>query len=429
VPLRFPDGFLWGSATASHQVEGGNTESDWAAWEQQPDRIVGGAKAGAAAMWWAGRAEEDLSRAAELGHNAHRMSLEWSRLEPSPGVYDLTAFERYREILAHARKLGLATSVTVDHFTLPKWAAASRSWHDPALIERFATFAAQSVRQLGDVVDMWATINEPNVLALLGYAYGRWPPGERGNRSFLRALANLLRAHALGYRAMKAERADASIGLVLSMPYFAPFRPTRTDRAATRGQDWIFNGALLSTLQHGRLPPPLSLTGTPIEHMVGAYDWIGLNYYGCYKVKFDATKPHRAFGIHVDDGNIKTATSDWGAPHPAGLVAQLERLSVLGVPLFVTENGIFDNEDRLRPRYLVDHVRAVYDAIAKGVDVRGYFHWSLIDNFEWAEGWSTRFGLIGLDVATQQRTVKRSAQLYARICASNGIPDDLPEAS
>ncbi len=428
MPLRFPDGFLWGSATASHQVEGGNTESDWAAWEQQPGRIVDGAKAGAAAMWWAGRAEEDLSRAAELGHNAHRMSLEWSRLEPSPGVYDLTAFARYRAILAHARKLGLTTSVTVNHFTLPKWASAMGSWRERGLVERFASFAAQSVRELDDVVDMWATINEPNVLALLGYAYARWPPGEHRNRAFVQALANLLRAHALGYRAMKAERADASVGLVLSMPYFAPLRPTRADRGATRGQDWIFNGALLSTLQHGRLPPPLSLTGTPIEQMVGAYDWIGLNYYGCYKVKFDATKPHRAFGTHVDDGNIKTATSDWGAPHPAGLTAQLVRLSALGVPLFVTENGIFDDDDRIRPRYLVDHVRAVYDAIAKGVDVRGYFHWSLIDNFEWAEGWSTRFGLLGLDVATQARTVKRSAEIYARICESNGIPDDLPEA-
>lgn len=425
MALRFPDGFLWGSATASHQVEGGNAENDWAAWEREPGRIVDGTRAGAAAMWWAGRAEEDLRRAAELGQNAHRMSLEWSRLEPSPGVFDLTAFDRYRAILTHAKNVGLSTCVTVNHFTLPKWAAAKGSWRDRGLVDRFAAFARVAVRSLDDLVDLWATLNEPNVLALMGYANGRWPPGEQRSRSYAQALINMLRAHALGYRAMKAERADARVGIVLSLPMFAAWRPTRADRGAARGQDWIFNGAIVSALQHGRVPAPLSLRGVTIDELRGAYDWIGLNYYGCYRVKFDATAPHRAFGVHVDAGNIKTATSDWGAPYPAGLTAQLERLGALGVPLFVTENGVFDNDDRIRPRYLVDHVRAVHDAIAKGVDVRGYFHWALVDNFEWAEGWSTRFGLLALDVATQERTARPSAQIYARICAKNGVPDDL----
>jgi beta-glucosidase len=420
-PSRFPDGFLWGAATSSHQVEGDNVDNDWWDWEQVPGHVVDGTRSGAAAMWWDGRAEDDLARAAELGHNAHRFGLEWSRLEPSPGVFDLTAFARYRAIFEHARALGMSIMVTLNHFTLPRWAAESGSWLARETVERFAAFASRCASTLGDVVDRWATLNEPNVLALMGYAGDRWPPGLGQVGAFARALANMMRAHAAGYRAVHEVLPDASVGIVLSLPSFVGARPRRSDATAAAGQDWIFNGVVLAALDRGRLLPPLALGPKRIDGLARSFDWIGVNYYGRYHVQFDPSAPQRAFGRHIDVGNVKTETNDWGAPHPAGLTEQLVRLSRFAVPLFVTENGVYDNDDRVRPGYLVEHVRAVHAAIESGADVRGYFHWSLIDNFEWAEGWSTRFGLIGLDPGTQERTVRGSASVFARICRANGV--------
>ncbi len=419
--LRFPDGFLWGAATSSHQVEGDDVDSDWSDWEREPGRIADGTTSGPAAMWWSGRAEEDLARAAELGHNAHRFGLEWSRLEPSPGVLDLTAFARYRAILERARELGLSTMVTLNHFTLPRWAGPHGSWMGRELVDRFAVFASRCAAALGDVVDHWATLNEPNVLALMGYATERWPPGLNQTSAFARALANMLRAHAAGYRAVHEALPNASVGIVLSLPTFVPARPRRSDATAAAGQDWMFNGVILAALDRGRLLPPLSLTSKRIDGLARSFDWLGVNYYGCYHVQFDPGAPQRAFGRHVDAGNVKTDTNDWGAPHPVGLTDQLVRLGRFGVPLFVTENGVYDNEDRLRPGYLVDHVRAVHRAIAQGSDVRGYFHWSLVDNFEWAEGWRTRFGLIAIDRKTQERRVRGSARVFAGICRANAV--------
>jgi beta-glucosidase len=419
--LRFPDGFLWGAATSSHQVEGDNVDSDWWAWEQTPGRIADGTTSGSAAMWWRGCAEEDLERAASLGHNAHRFGLEWSRLEPSPGVFDLTAFGRYRAILERARELGLSTMVTLNHFTLPQWAAKAGSWLARDTVERFATFASRCASTLGDVVDRWATLNEPNVLAFMGYAGERWPPGLGQTGLFAKALANMLRAHAAGYRAVHEVLPRASVGIVLSLPSFAAARDRRSDATAAAGQDWMFNGVMLAALDRGRLLPPLSLTSKRIDGLARSFDWIGINYYGCYHVQFDPAAPHRAFGKHVDAGNVKTASNDWGAPHPAGLTEQLVRLSRFGVPVFVTENGVYDASDRVRPGYLVDHVRAVHRAIVRGVDVRGYFHWSLVDNFEWAEGWSTPFGLIALERETQERRVRGSARVYSGICRANAV--------
>jgi beta-glucosidase len=259
------------------------------------------------------------------------------------------------------------------------------------------------------------------VLALMGYATERWPPGLNQTSAFARALANMLRAHAAGYRAVHEALPGASVGIVMSLPAFVPARPRRSDATAAAGQDWIFNGVMLAALDRGWLLPPLSLGPKRIDGLAKSFDWLGVNYYGCYHVQFDPGAPQRAFGKHVDMGNVRTATGDWGAPHPVGLTDQLVRLGRFGVPLFVTENGVFDNEDRTRPSYLVDHVRAVHRAIAQKADVRGYFHWSLVDNFEWAEGWRTRFGLIAIDRRTQERRVRGSARVFAGICRANAV--------
>lgn len=425
--LRFPPGFLWGTATAAHQVEGDNHNNDWWLWEQQPGRIADGSRSAAAVEWWAGRAEEDLARAAQLGLTAQRISLEWSRLEPAPGRFDEEAFARYRRLLLRMGELGMTRSVTLFHFTLPQWAAAQGSWLSKTLPARFARFAAECVSRLGDVVEWWATMNEPMILVYNAYQGTRWPPGLGSMPAGFAALANLLRGHHEAYLAVKQVRPDAQVGIVLNLPIFDPARPTRWDRLAAGLQSGVFNDLQTRALARGRLDPPLAFPPQPLPAGPNAMDWIGLNYYGRYLVRFDPTLPARLFGRHVQEG-ITSGENDWGEVYPHGLTRRLLELNALGKPLFVTENGIFDANDTRRPAYLLRHLRAVHAAIRQGADVRGYFYWSLLDNFEWAEGWTTPFGLIAVDPATQTRTPRRSAHLYAAIIRAHGITPGMWQA-
>ncbi|MBZ0121693.1 MAG: family 1 glycosylhydrolase [Sandaracinaceae bacterium] len=425
APRDFPETFLFGAATSSHQVEGDNTNNDWWAWEARPGTIVDGGRSGRAAEWWDGRAEDDLARAASLGHNAHRMSLEWSRLEPEPGRFDPAAFDRYRAILDAARRHGLRVSLTLYHFTLPRWAAQSGGWLDPALVHRFETFAGRAASELGDRVAQWATINEPMILAYQSYGGTTWPPGRGDLRECYQVLARLLDAHARAYRAIhRASRspAKADVGLVLNLPAFFPSRESHPlDRAVTAAQDWAFNGVVLHALARDRLVPPLAYVPRAMPGLSRTYDWLGLNFYGAYEVRFDPRSPATLMGRHVQEPTIAFGHVDWGKPSPEGMCRQLERLAQLGVPLYVTENGIHDPKDELRADYLISHLRALAGALRGGLDVRGYFVWSLIDNFEWAEGWGPRFGLLALDRDTQARTPRASAQIFAEVCRSGRV--------
>jgi beta-glucosidase len=437
--LTFPEGFLWGSATASHQVEGGNSANDWWHWEQQPGRIKGGDTSGEACGWWAGRAEEDLALAREWGHNAHRLSLEWSRLEPSPGRFDEAAFARYRAILEHMQGLGLASFVTLNHFTLPLWASRRGGWVDEGLVERFARYAEECARRLGGLVGHWATLNEPSVLTLMAYLADRWPPGAKNWDAGMRALRHQLQAHAAGYRAVHRVLPDARVGLVHNAPFFEPHRPGHPgDRAAAWAQDYTFTGVVLDALRTGRLGFPLRLKATPVPGLEGSLDFFGLNYYGRFEVRFDPRLPEQLMGRHVQEPSVRLDGNDWGQVSPRGLEEQLVRLGRLGVPLYVTENGLLDPTDTERPRVLVESIAAVHRARARGADVRGYFHWSLMDNFEWAEGWRAPFGLFALEAPSDgdpaggtrggsrgggARIPKRSAHVFADIARANALTE------
>jgi beta-glucosidase len=421
---RFPEGFLWGTATSSHQVEGDDARSDWAAWEAQPGRIHDGTRAGRACEWWAGRAEEDLDRARAMGHGAIRLSLEWSRLERAPGDFDEVAFDRYAQILERARSLGLTAMVGLNHFTLPAWLAAQGGWLAPGAVDRFARYADRCARRLGALVPRWATLNEPSVLAFMGYLGTQWPPGLGRPLAGMRALRAQLLAHAAAWHAIHDVDPDARAGLVLNMPALDPADPSRRrDRAVAAAQDWAFTGVVLDALRHGRFRAPLAIATEPAPALRDTLDFVGLNYYGRYRVSFDPTRPAEMFGRRSAERTVHTEHNDWGEIHPEGLTRQLLRLARTfpRVPLFVTENGMYDPTDAQRPAYLESHVRAVHDAIARGADVRGYFAWSLVDNFEWAEGWSTPFGLLALDRETQARTPRRSAEVFSVICRANAV--------
>lgn len=418
----FPRGFLWGAATSSHQVEGQQT-NDWTDWESTPGRIADGTRSGEACGWWSGRAEEDLARASELGMTSLRLSLEWSRLEPAPGEYDESAFARYAALLTRCRALGLEPMLGLNHFTLPRWLARRGGWLAAEAPERFATYAARCGEHLAGLATLWSTLNEPSVLALMAHGLGRWPPGNTRPLLARRALRSQLLAHALAARALRRAAPSAKVGLVLNAPEIVPARPDRhRDRLVARTVDWAFTGVVLDALANARLLPPLSALPVSEPLLRQSCDWLGLNYYGRYRVCFDPTRPAQLFGRHLTEQTVHTEQADWGEIAPDGLHHQLLRLgrAFPDLPLYVTENGLYDPTDQRRGQYIVDHVQAVRRALDDGVDVRGYYVWSLVDNFEWAEGWSTPFGLFAVDRATHARRPRPSASIYARICRESG---------
>ena len=438
MAAAFPEGFLWGAATSSHQVEGDARDNDWWDWEQRPGAINDGTRSEDAAGWWSGHAEADLRRAAALGHGAHRLSVEWSRLEPSPGRYDAAAFARYAAILDTARALGLRTMVTLHHFTLPRWAAAGGSWLDPGLPARLGALAARCARAWGDRVDLWATINEPNVYAVMGWSQNAeemvefaspsadFPPGKHDTQLVFKVVDHLMLAHGAAYQIIHRVQPSARVGLAHHMRLFDPARPNSLlDRFCTWNRDRLFNQIPLNAVIHGHLDRPIGLTRR-VGNLKNSVDFIGLNYYSRDLIQFDRHNSEgMIFGRNKPNPHAEMSDMNYGEIYPRGLFRLLKRLGRYNKPIYITENGLPDLDDDQRPRFLVQTLREVWKAINENVPVMGYYHWTLTDNFEWAEGWNLRFGLVKLNPETQERTLRRSGELYGEMARLNAIDDEL----
>lgn len=379
--------FIWGAATSAHQVEGNNIHNDWWRWEKQR----AGEASGLAADHYT-RFADDFSLAKSLGHTAHRLSLEWSRIEPAPGQWSARAVEHYRQVLAALRVQGLMSFVTLHHFTNPSWFAQRGGWESSSAAARFAAYVRHVVGRIGDLVDMWITINEPIVYAQNGYLAGRWPPQKKSYRSFQRVVRHLADAHVLAYHEIHRRLPRASVGVASHMIAWRPADPKRwADRRLATLYSWWFNHRFLS------------LT-------CGTHDFMGVNYY------FTATKRLHLWPPGVVTVPWAGAVSDVQWPIDAtGLTQVLLELRRYKKPIYVTENGIADADDRQRADFIRDHLRALERAQAKGADVRGYLYWSLLDNFEWDLGFSPRFGLVAVDYSSQRRTPRPSASVYQAI--------------
>jgi beta-glucosidase len=430
---KFPDGFLWGAATAAHQVEGGNENNDWWAWEQTPGHIKHGDRSIVACDWWRGeRYREDFDLARALDHNAHRLSVEWSRIEPREGEWDARAIAFYRRVLSALRERAMTPLVTLHHFTHPLWLRAHGAWETETVVPRFERFVTRIIQELGDLCDFWVTINEPMVYTYTGYVNAKWPPGKSDFGLAMRVLTNLLRGHAAAYHAIHRVQPRARVGLAHNLLALKPANPgSALNRAIAHLQDYAYNRVFLLALQDGRLRFPMGLGRVP--EAIGTQDFIGLNFYFARRVAVDWTQPGAFFGRILP-------AQPWGVPYddellewfgkgdidPASFYRMVKWLAEYGKgkPIYICENGIPDRYDELRPRYLVAYLTALRRAIREGAPVQGYFHWTLVDNFEWIEGYSLRFGLIAHDLATQTRTPKSSAALYARIARENGITEE-----
>jgi beta-glucosidase len=428
--LSFPQGFLWGTATSAYQVEGDSTNNDWWEFEQRPGAIWHGDRCGLACDWWR-NAERDFDLMAEMGLNAHRLSLEWSRIEPEKGTFDHEAIARYRQMLTGLHKRGIEPMVTLFHFTTPLWLAHEGGWSNPAVVDRFRVFARHTVEQLGDLVTLWCTVNEPSVYASLGYLLGEHAPARRSVPLCFRVLRHLLQAHGAAYEAIHAVDASARVGLVKDLRIFEALPETgRASGGLARLVDYLYNGAPLRALQDGRLRLPFGLGIRSHTALTDSLDFIGVDYYSRQRVSlWQRTGGRRSFLPHTPGAEVSDSgrAGPYGEIYPAGLYRVLKRVARLGKPIYVTENGLPDADDDQRPRFMLTHLSQVHRAVEEAVDVRGYYHWTFVDNFEWAEGWALRFGLVALDEKTQARAPRPSARLYSEIVGANAITPEMVE--
>ena len=374
----FPDGFVWGTATAAHQVEGGNWNSDWWAWEHDPRSPC--VEPSGDACDHLHLYPRDLDLLKDLGFGAYRFSIEWARIEPEEGEFSRAYLEHYRRVLAACHERGLAPYVTFHHFTSPRWVAAAGGWDDEHTPDRFGRFCERAVQHLGDLIAGACTINEPNIVARMGFEAGIFPPGWRDPDAYRRVCERFIAGHRRGYEAIKAGPGNAPAGLTLAMSAFQPLPGAEERLSALRRQrEDIF-----------------------LEAARGD-DFIGVQTY-------TRTRVGREGELGPEEG-VETTIMGYEF-WPEALEATVRRAweTTEQTPILVTENGVATTDDARRIEFIRRALDGLRRAIDSGVHVLGYFYWSALDNFEWAHGYRPTFGLVAVDRRTQERTPKPSAR-------------------
>lgn len=404
-------------------MEGNNTNNNWWAWEQQPGRIIHGDQSGLACDWWGGRWKEDFDRAAETGQNAHRLSVEWSRIQPAPDRWDEDALDYYRQMVRGAVERGLTPMVTLHHYTNPLWLTERGGWENAETPQLFTVFVKKVVEALKEYCNLWVTINEPNVYVSMGYLIGLFPPGKSDLKLAFQVMKNMLRGHAEAYRAIHAVQKTARVGFAHNLrPILPQHHWNPLDRLVAKMANQVINYAFPNTLKDGRLD--FFFFKERIPEAAGTQDFYGLNYYTTSQVRFSLS-PKMFFIEQTFPREIEMSSTGFLGNVPEGLFRSIRWARRFDVPIIITENGVEDTGDDLRPRYLIEHVHQMWRTVQYAWPVKGYFYWSLVDNFEWERGWTQKFGLWGLDPQTQVRQRRASVDVYADICKNNGISSEM----
>jgi beta-glucosidase len=424
--LAFPAGFLWGTATAAHQVEGDNTNSDWWAFEHM--RGTPCKEPSGTAIEHYTRYARDIAMLADLGFNTYRFSVEWARIEPAEDEFDETQLAHYRKMVELCGKSKLTPMVTLNHFTLPKWLADRGGWLTPSMARLFERYTQRVVEALGDQVEWFCTLNEPGMVAFGGYGGGfPFPPGLKGIDNWKAATARLIEAHKVSRAAIKKRRPDAKVGLTNAM------------------QEWEANAGGAPIMNYARGLMEDAYLEAAVDD-----DFVGVQTYT--RARFDLPRvagiaAHVALAIPAAEKLIVGRVTSWqresgpGVSHdphvrttqmgyefrPQAVAATVRRAAQLlpGKPIVVTEHGIATAEDAERIEFITEGLRSLHAVIEDGIPLLGYIHWSAFDNFEWASGYAMKFGLIAVDRETQERTVKPSGRFLGEISRSNRL--QLPE--
>jgi len=387
----FPSSFEWGTATAAHQIEGQNWNNDWWEWEHRPGSGVAEPSGDACDSW--DRWREDVALVRELGLNTYRFSIEWSRIEPEEGEWSHAAIDHYRRIGEALREDGIQPVVTFHHFTSPRWFAARGGWTVPDAPDVFARFCERAARELAPVLGRVCTINEPGVVAIMGYLMGVFPPGVSDEDAHRRATTTLCAAHRKAVDAIRAAAPGVPAGLTVSMTDYQPLEGGETKLDEIR--------ALLEDV---------------FLDATGGDDFVGVQSYSRARIGPD--------GWVGPEPGVPVLPLGYEY-YPQALAATIRRAweyTERAVPVLVTENGIGTDDDAQRIDYLKVALAGVADCLDEGIDVRGYTYWSLLDNFEWTFGYGPKFGLVEVDRTTFARRSKPSAKFFADVVRRNALP-------
>jgi beta-glucosidase len=387
--FSFPEGFVWGTATAAHQIEGGNVNNDWWQWEHNPDS--GCAESSADACDSLRRWPEDIELVAAMGLGAYRFSLEWSRIEPAEGEFSLASLDYYRRMCAACHERGITPVVTFHHFTNPLWLTARGGWEASDAPEAFARFVARAAAHFGDLVGWACTINELNLIGVMGYALGSSPPGVKDD--FGRHLAvneAIVRAHRLAVDALRSGPGDFPVGFTLSMD----------EMVADPGGEEVLEAAQ-------------EILEERFMRATEGDDFIGVQCYSRVHFGAEGQAPNEP-GVPLTQMGYEYWPQ--GVEHCARRAA-----AITGIPVLLTESGIATDNDAERMVFIAEVLRGVRRALDDGVDIRGYFVWSLLDNFEWSNGYGPKFGLHSIDPVTFDRQAKPTAAWYGSVARANGL--------
>jgi len=404
--------FLWGVATSAFQLEG-SPKADWMEWDRFlnfNDRITDHDQL----------FRRDLDILEELGVNAYRFSLEWSRIQPDLNRWNEKACRRYRETVDILLSRGISPMITLHHFTHPAWFHRETPWHKPESVDAFLRFAERVLPLFRDVPS-WITFNEPFLILIGGYLSGHMPPGKNNPDKAFKAIVNILKAHAQVYDLIHSQCPGPMVSVAHNMAVFEPLRPFfPPDRLLTRKTDEFYNFSLLEAFRTGILDLRFPLKKDhPVELPIrGKIDFIGVNYYTRLYMRFSPLEPFCA--EVVSQRNSETRKSDLGwEVHPHGLSTILRKVRRYGFPIIITENGIASGNEEKKACFIADHVNEVKKLVREGTDIRGYFYWSLMDNYEWLYGLDARFGLFKVDFNNYSRTSTEAARFYRHIIAQN----------
>jgi len=404
---KFPEGFLWGSAISAFQTEGGLVKNEWCNIAAR-GKISDGSRPEDAVNFWDYYAKY-ISLIKEMNHSIFRMSVEWARIEPEEGHYDEGALRHYRNIISAVSAAGIKPVVDLHHHSNPLWLAKKGGWSNRSSVADFRRFTNKVINSLGDLTDMWLTINEPVVLAVTAYMLGLFPPQEKNIYRTFKCIDNLAEAHVAAYEEIheifaKNGWGRPQVGFAKHIRCFNPYNPKSVlDNFAVKMHEKIFNRDFFDK----------------ITRKVLTLDMVCINYYTSELVKFPLDR--RA------SNNLPKNKLGWDI-YPEGFYSVLRRYwDMFHLPVYVTENGVCDDNDELRPSFILDHVYQMHRAVESGVDVRAYCHWTTMDNFECIEGLSARFGLIYVDHTSkgQECSIKPSGRLFGEIAKANGITQEI----
>jgi len=407
-------GMLLGVATAAAQIEGGETGSSWHDWAASGHIKDGSTLARADGHWE--RWREDTQLLADMGMQTYRFGVEWSRVEPERGVFDEEVLARYRQELSALRENGIDPLITLHHFTNPGWFEDMGAFACRESTELYLRFVEKVVRSLGDLCAEYITINEPNVYAFQGYATGYWPPGKFDVGGLRAVLTNFVRCHTGAYTLIHRLRlemgyTDTKVSFADHLRVFDPkARLNPWHRFLAQTADMGFQGSLTEAMMTGDCHFPVGDAGVPLGHY---YDFIAINYYS-RSVIYRPANDSRPFSPKSD--------LEWEI-YPQGIARLAAAMyKKYRAPIWITENGTADSHDAFRCRYIFDHLRAL---CATDLPVERYYHWCFIDNFEWLEGESARFGLVHIDYETGERTIKKSGYFYSEIIENGGVTEEM----